>query len=94
MNPAPPEFHYVYILRSEKTKWLYIGYTSDLIRRLNEHNSGKSFSTKKYLPVWLIYYEAYFSKLDAVMREKRLKNYGSCLQKLKERIENSLGGAG
>jgi putative endonuclease len=64
------------------------------MKRLNGHNSGKNFSTKKYLPVRLIYYEAYSSKLDAIEREKRLKHYGSSLQKLKDRLEKSLGGAG
>lgn len=94
MNPAPPEMFYVYLLESEKTRWLYIGYTSNLSKRLEEHNSGKNYSTKKYLPVRLIYYEAYYSQLDAIDREKHLKQYGSSLQKLKERIKNSLGGAG
>jgi putative endonuclease len=84
----------VYILKSEKTKWLYIGYTSNLEKRLHEHTSGKSFSTRKYLPVCLVYCEAYTSKLDAIEREKRLKSYGSSVQRLKERINNSLGWAG
>jgi len=94
MNPAPPIMYYVYILKSERTKWLYVGYTSDLKKRLIEHRSGKNFSTKKYLPIRLVYYEAYTSKFDALKREKMLKKYGSSLQKLKERIKNSLGGAG
>jgi len=33
---------YVYILKSEKDGKLYIGYTNDLKRRLEEHNSGKN----------------------------------------------------
>lgn len=94
MNPAPLKMHYVYLLKSEKTRWLYVGYTSNLTKRLNEHNSGKNYSTKKYLPVRLIYYESYASKLDAIEREKRLKHYGSSLQKLKDRIKKSAGGAG
>jgi len=94
MNPAPPEMFYVYLLKSERTKWTYVGYTSNLTRRLEEHNSGKNYSTRRYLPVRLIYYEAYSSKLDATEREKHLKQYGSSLQKLKERVKGSLGGAG
>jgi len=86
--------HYVYLLKSQKSKWVYIGYTSNLTKRLNEHNSGKSYSTKKYLPVRLVYYEAYSSKLDAIERERQLKHYGSSLQKLKERLRGSSGGAG
>lgn len=95
MNPAPPKFHYVYMLRSHKTKWLYIGFTSDLRNRLIEHQTGKNYSTKKYLPVGLIYYEAYISKKDAIEREKILKQHGSGVQKLKERLKWTLkGGAG
>lgn len=66
--------HYVYILQSSKnSKWLYKGSTSDLKRRLSEHNSGKNFSTAPHVPLKLIYYEAYFLKSDAEAREKYLK---------------------
>ena len=86
--------YYIYLLKSEKSEWLYIGYTSDLAKRLKEHNAGKNYSTKRYLPVRLIYYEAYFSKSDAIEREKCLKYYGSGLRNLKDRLKKSLGGAG
>ena len=91
MNPAPPKFHYVYMLLSPKTKWLYIGYASDLRKRLIEHQSGKNYSTKEYLPVELIYYDAYSSKKDATEREKMLKQHGSSVQKLKDRLKWTLG---
>lgn len=66
--------YYVYILQSLKDKkWLYKGSTSDLKRRLTEHNSGKNFSTVPYAPLKLIYYEAYTLKSDAEAREKYLK---------------------
>jgi len=86
--------HYVYLLKSQKSKWVYIGYTSNLTKRLSEHNSGKNYSTRKYLPIRLVYYETYSSKLDAIERQRQLKHYGSSLQKLKERLRESLGGAG
>ncbi|MEW6674972.1 MAG: GIY-YIG nuclease family protein [Nitrospirota bacterium] len=38
--------HYVYVLLSEKDHKLYIGFTSDLKRRLKEHNEGKTLSTR------------------------------------------------
>ena len=82
--------YYVYILKSSKHKSLYIGYTSDLRRRLQQHNS----SGKKYTSVrgtWeLIYYEAYKEKIDAMERERKLKNYGSSLGHLKQRMKKSL----
>ena len=66
--------YYVYILQSDKRKnWLYKGSTSDLKRRLIEHNSGKNFSTAPYIPFTLIYYEAYLLKSDAEARERYLK---------------------
>lgn len=65
--------HYTYILYSEKDKKLYIGSTSNLKRRLKEHQSGKVFATKGRLPIKLIFYEAFFETKDAVRREKYLK---------------------
>jgi putative endonuclease len=95
MNPAPPKFYYVYLLKNHKRNWTYIGCTSDLVKRFEEHNSGECFSTKSYLPLELVYYEAYLSKSDAFNREKKLKHFGSSVTKLKQRIKNSLeGGAG
>jgi putative endonuclease len=64
---------YIYILQSQKNKELYIGYTSDLKRRLEEHNQGLNFSTKRYLPWDIIYYEACKEESDARRREKYLK---------------------
>ena len=78
-----------------RRSWVYIGCTNDLEKRLKEHNEGLIYSTKKMLPVELIYYEAYKSKVCAYKREKSLKNYGSGLAKLKYRIGiNKKGGAG
>jgi len=80
-------FYYVYVLRSKKTKGLYIGFTTDLKKRLEEHNRGQVFSTKPYLPWQLIYYEAMLNQDDAKRREKYLKtNQGARMlkRKLKE----------
>ncbi|MEI8348947.1 MAG: GIY-YIG nuclease family protein [Candidatus Omnitrophota bacterium] len=92
MNPALPKFYYVYILRNNQRNWTYIGCSSDLVKRQEEHNSGKCFSTRNYLPLELVYYEAYLSKADAFNREKKLKYFGSSFTKLKQRIKNSMGG--
>ena len=64
---------YTYILQSNKNKELYIGYTSDLKRRIKEHNQGLNFSTKRYMPWSIIYYEACIEESDARRREKYLK---------------------
>ncbi|HBM15088.1 MAG TPA: hypothetical protein DD381_01865 [Lentisphaeria bacterium] len=55
---------YVYILELNNAQ-LYTGYTSDLKRRLAEHNSGNVKFTSQRLPVKLIYYEAYLDEDDA-----------------------------
>ena len=83
--------YYVYILRSLKFEnKIYIGYTSDLKKRLKEHNSGKNYTTRRILPVELVYYEAFRAKIDAQNRERKLKHYGNALGHLKRRILNSL----
>ncbi len=64
---------YVYCLQSLKNDNLYFGYTSDLKRRLVEHNKGFNKSTKPYLPWKIIYYEACTEESDAKRREKYLK---------------------
>lgn len=66
-------FFYVYVLESKKTDQLYIGYTTDLKERLQEHNRGTVFSTKPYIPWNLIHYEAYRNIKDAKRRERYLK---------------------
>lgn len=69
---------YTYVLISLKNKKLYIGYTSDLRRRVQEHNSGRggdySSSSK---PFKLIFYEAFTLREEAVNQEKFYKTgYG------------------
>jgi len=65
---------YVYILQSEKDKSLYIGFSSDLRKRLVTHNKNQVTSTKDKTPWKLIYYEAYLERKDAAGREKFLKS--------------------
>lgn len=81
---------YVYLLKSINRSFFYIGSTSDIGKRLAEHKQGKCPTTMRYLPVRLVYYEAYASELDANTREQKLKQYGSSLQKLKQRIRWSM----
>ncbi len=82
--------YYVYILQSFKKKtWLYKGSTSDLRKRVKEHNSGKNFSTAPYAPFKLIYYEAYLLKSDAEAREKYLKT-SMGMRVIKKQLANFL----
>lgn len=93
MNPVTPSFTYVYVLRSETSGRLYTGCTSDLRKRLAEHNSGKSTYTKGRGPFELIYYEAYRNSKDAFAREKHLKS-GPGKNYLKQRNGRFLGVTG
>jgi len=81
---------YVYVLKSDKDKKLYIGYSSDLKSRLLEHQRGRVRSTKARLPIKLIYYESFLSETDARKREIKLKNQGGSMRHLKDRLNNSL----
>ena len=66
---------YVYILRCADDS-LYTGITSDLTRRIDEHNSSKALAakyTRSRRPVKLVYQERYASKSDALKREHLIK---------------------
>lgn len=65
--------YYCYILRSNKDRKLYIGYSSDLKKRLKEHSAGVVVSTKTRMPLELIFYEAFKDQADAKRREKYFK---------------------
>jgi len=79
--------YYVYVLRSQKDRMLYTGYTSNLVERIKEYNGGKVKSTKNRLPFKLIYFEVSLNHNDALHREKYLKTtYGK--RYLKNRLKN------
>ena len=67
---------YVYILFSQKNGTLYIGVTSNLVKRVYEHKNKfvEGFS-KKYGVDKLGYYEVFDSINVAIQREKQLKKY-------------------
>lgn len=63
----------VYLLRSLTRKTLYLGWTTNLERRLRQHNTGQTAYTKGKGPWELIAYEVYESSEKAKEREKKLK---------------------
>ena len=66
--------YYTYVLKSQKDKKLYIGYSDNLKQRLQSHEKGEVASTKNRRPFVLIYYEAFLHQQDATNREKYLKS--------------------
>ncbi len=71
------KMYYVYVLKSLKTGEFYKGLTDNIERRLHEHTSGKSPTTKSRLPLQLIHVEICSSRQEARDTEKFFKSgYG------------------
>ena len=69
------KYSYVYIVTNKKHGTLYIGVTSNLIKRIWEHkNKFIEGFTKKYNCTSLVYYEQFSDISEAIKREKQLKN--------------------
>jgi putative endonuclease len=64
----------VYVLKSLKDNKRYIGMSSDLERRIVEHNNGLVKSTKNRRPLELVYFEKFETKTEAMRREKFFKS--------------------
>jgi len=60
------------------------------MKRIKQHNSGQVAATKDHRPWKPVYYEAYRSKLDALKREKRLKQFKNSYRELRKRIQQSI----
>jgi putative endonuclease len=67
---------FVYILASKRNGTLYIGVTSDLLKRMEQHAKGEgSIFARKYGANRLIYFEEYSLYADAIRRETNLKRW-------------------
>ncbi|MBI4812368.1 GIY-YIG nuclease family protein [Candidatus Falkowbacteria bacterium] len=75
---------YVYILKSLLNSRYYVGMTSNLEKRVRQHNSGKTISTKGGVPWRLVHQETYQTRADAWRRERQIKSYkgGEAFKKL------------
>ncbi len=84
--------YYVYVITEQETGKRYVGFTSDLRKRIAQHNGprGSRYTQKgKWI---LAYYEAFLNKQDALKREKKLKQDGRSKYHLFQRIKKSLTG--
>lgn len=67
--------HYAYMLRCNDNS-IYSGYTNNLDKRLEVHNTGKGAKyTRARLPVKLEYFEEFDNKKEALKREREFKKY-------------------
>ena len=67
---------YVYILASRRNGTLYVGVTSDLMKRVWEHKTDAVPGfTRKYQVHKLVYFEDFDAIEDAIVREKRIKEW-------------------
>lgn len=65
---------YVYIMTNQRNGTVYVGVTSNLIKRIWEHKTGASEGfTQKYGLTSLVYYEIFDDIESAIAREKQLK---------------------
>ena len=81
---------YTYVLKGSSNPKYYIGYTSDLRKRLHQHNAGETISTRRGRPWQLVYYEAYADEQNARDREHKFKQRGKLWQELRKRLENTI----
>ncbi len=72
---APDGDHYVYVLECVDGSF-YTGYTTDVQRRLAEHNDGEGAKyTRGRTPVELVYKESYGNRSSAMSREAEIKGF-------------------
>ena len=78
--------YYVYMLKSKSVKPVtYVGFTSNLQKRINLHNSGKGAKFTRGRKWKLIYKEKFKSKSEAISREYYIKKNKSIRKKIKKK---------
>tara|TARA_B100001063_G_scaffold244397_1_gene277078 strand:+ start:554 stop:784 length:231 start_codon:yes stop_codon:yes gene_type:complete len=76
------------MLKSKSIKSVtYVGYTNNLIKRINLHNSGKGAKFTRGRKWTLIYKENFKSKKEAISREYYIKNNRALRNKIKEKFK-------
>ncbi len=71
------DLYKVYILQSRTKNRFYTGYSDSLARRLDQHNQGKTPSTKYGIPWKLIWESDFLSKTEALKLERKIKKRGA-----------------
>lgn len=66
--------YYVYAINSLIRKYIYVGLTSDIDKRIERHNKGWEITTKNYRPFRLVFLTIIVSRKEARLLEKYLKS--------------------
>ena len=64
---------YAYVIKSINLDYYYKGHCEDLVNRLKQHNCGMTESIRPYIPFIIVYQEGFFTKEEAIAREKYFK---------------------
>ena len=85
-------YYYVYLIASinKKKTISYVGYTKNLNKRLNLHNSSKGAKFTKGRKWILIYYKKFLEKKIAMSEEFKLKKNYKLRNKLKDKYFNKI----
>ena len=66
--------YFVYAIKSRKRKYIYVGITNNINRRINQHQNGKEQTTRAYSPFDIVLTEVLETRERARAREKYLKS--------------------
>ena len=76
--------YFVYVMRNPQGR-LYVGFTTDLERRVGQHQAGEGGWTHSRGPWELVHFETFTRRAEALRRERDLKR-GRTNQELRERF--------
>lgn len=71
---TPQYMYFVYAIESKIKKYIYVGLTNNIDRRIGQHQAGREQTTRPYRPFEIKLTEAYNSRTEAREREKYLKS--------------------
>ena len=82
--------YYVYLLKSKKDNKFYIGSSSDILRRLNEHNSGKTKSIRHRIPFEVVGFKKFEDKNKARYFEYTVKRNANLRYKFIDEVTSNI----
>ena len=81
--------YFVYVLQNSEGR-LYVGFTTDLERRVRQHQEDKGGWTSRRGPWELVHHESFSDRVEAMRRERNLKR-GKTNQELRRRFDRTKG---